>query len=71
MKKINIAIIGTIGVGKSTLLNRLAATFNTKAVEVRQETSVSVPYISDLLPIIFYLLLRRYDVASSSIPSFM
>ena len=46
MKKVNIAIIGTIGVGKSTLLNRLAATFNTKAVEVRQEPSVSVPYIN-------------------------
>ena len=49
MKKVNIAIIGTIGVGKSTLLNRLAATFNTKAVEVRQEPSVSVPYINKVL----------------------
>lgn len=49
MEKKNIAIIGTIGVGKSTLLHRLAAMFNTNSVEVRQEPSVSVPYINKVL----------------------
>ena len=51
MRKINIAILGTIGVGKTTLLHEIEKKLleKTKDVVVKAEPSVTIPFINDVL----------------------
>lgn len=51
MKKTNIAILGTIGVGKTTLLRKLEEKLKeeTNDVVVKAEPSVTIPFINDVL----------------------
>lgn len=51
MKKINIAILGTIGVGKTTLLHRLEEKLKeySTSVLIKAEPSVTVPFVNDVL----------------------
>lgn len=51
MKKINIAVLGTIGVGKTTLLNKLYSRLReeTDSVIMEPEPSVTIPFINDVL----------------------
>ena len=51
MKKINIAVLGTIGVGKTTLLNKLKERLekDTPDVVLKAEPSVTIPFINDVL----------------------
>ena len=51
MKKTDIAILGTIGVGKTTLLHKLEAKLKeeTPEVIVKAEPSVTVPFVNDVL----------------------
>lgn len=51
MKKLNIAVLGTIGVGKTTLLNKLAEKLRwfSKNVIIQPEPSVTIPFINEVL----------------------
>lgn len=51
MKKTNITILGTIGVGKTTLLNKLKERLlmETPNVVVEPEPSVTIPFINEAL----------------------
>lgn len=53
MKKINIGVLGTIGVGKTTLLHHLADNLklevNPASVVVKPEPSVVIPFINEVL----------------------
>jgi deoxyadenosine/deoxycytidine kinase len=48
-KKVNVAILGTIGVGKSTLIKRLLKHLENYKVEFVPEPSISLPYLSNVL----------------------
>ena len=51
MRKINIAVLGTIGVGKTTLLHNIEKKLleTTDSVVVKAEPSVTIPFINDVL----------------------
>lgn len=50
-KKINIAVLGTIGVGKTTMLRKLEEKLRevSSSVIVKAEPSVTVPFVNDIL----------------------
>jgi deoxyadenosine/deoxycytidine kinase len=48
-KKINVAVLGTIGVGKSTLIRRFKEYLSEFDVEFVPEPSISLPYLSKVL----------------------
>jgi deoxyadenosine/deoxycytidine kinase len=60
-RKVNIAILGTIGVGKSTLIKRLKQSLKSR-VEFVPEPSISLPYLSKTLDA-FYKDTKRWAYA--------